>query len=60
MTVRGLLKAFRRLNATGEFQLFGSDGWSDRYDVVEVKIHFFFENYYQFYKIIIDKHLSFV
>lgn len=35
MTVRGILKAFRRLNATGDFQLFGSDGWSDRYDVVE-------------------------
>ncbi|XP_015794170.2 metabotropic glutamate receptor 1-like, partial [Tetranychus urticae] len=35
MTVRGILKAIRRLNATGEFLLVGSDGWSDRYDVVE-------------------------
>ncbi|XP_054722394.1 metabotropic glutamate receptor 5-like [Uloborus diversus] len=35
MTVRGLLKAIRRLNATGEFLLIGSDGWSDRPDVTE-------------------------
>lgn len=35
MTVRGILKSFRRLNVTGDFTLFGSDGWSDRYDVVE-------------------------
>lgn len=35
MTVRGILKALRRANATGDFTLFGSDGWSDRYDVVE-------------------------
>ncbi|GIY57906.1 metabotropic glutamate receptor 1 [Caerostris darwini] len=35
MTVRGLLKAVRRLNATGEFLLIGSDGWSDRNDVTE-------------------------
>ncbi|KAG8194669.1 hypothetical protein JTE90_003139 [Oedothorax gibbosus] len=35
MTVRGLLKATRRLNATAEFLLIGSDGWSDRNDVTE-------------------------
>ncbi|RWS01055.1 metabotropic glutamate receptor 1-like protein 2, partial [Dinothrombium tinctorium] len=35
MTVRGLLKAIRRLNVTGELLLVGSDGWADRPDVVE-------------------------
>lgn len=35
MTVRGLLKSMRRLNVAGELLLIGSDGWSDRYDVIE-------------------------
>ncbi|RWS26412.1 metabotropic glutamate receptor 1-like protein 2 [Leptotrombidium deliense] len=35
MTVRNILKAIRRWNATGELLLVGSDGWSDRPDVVE-------------------------
>eukprot|EP00062_Callorhinchus_milii_P001951 gi/632937633/ref/XP_007900488.1/ PREDICTED: metabotropic glutamate receptor 5 [Callorhinchus milii] len=35
MTVRGLLMSMRRLSSTGEFQLVGSDGWADRYDVTE-------------------------
>uniref|UniRef100_A0A665WI45 Metabotropic glutamate receptor 1 n=1 Tax=Echeneis naucrates TaxID=173247 RepID=A0A665WI45_ECHNA len=35
MTVRGLLMAMRRLGVFGEFLLIGSDGWADRYEVVE-------------------------
>ncbi|KAF7230563.1 metabotropic glutamate receptor 1 isoform X2 [Nothobranchius furzeri] len=35
MTVRGLLMAMRRLGVYGEFLLVGSDGWADRYEVVE-------------------------
>ncbi|XP_031437868.2 metabotropic glutamate receptor 1 isoform X2 [Clupea harengus] len=35
MTVRGLLMAMRRLGVAGEFLLIGSDGWADRYEVVE-------------------------
>uniref|UniRef100_A0A7N8YAJ8 Metabotropic glutamate receptor 1 n=1 Tax=Mastacembelus armatus TaxID=205130 RepID=A0A7N8YAJ8_9TELE len=35
MTVRGLLMAMRRLGVFGEFLLVGSDGWADRYEVVE-------------------------
>uniref|UniRef100_A0A1A8FBB6 Metabotropic glutamate receptor 1 n=2 Tax=Nothobranchius korthausae TaxID=1143690 RepID=A0A1A8FBB6_9TELE len=35
MTVRGLLMAMRRLGVSGEFLLVGSDGWADRYEVVE-------------------------
>uniref|UniRef100_A0A3P9IYF1 Metabotropic glutamate receptor 1 n=1 Tax=Oryzias latipes TaxID=8090 RepID=A0A3P9IYF1_ORYLA len=35
MTVRGLLMAMRRLGVHGEFLLVGSDGWADRYEVVE-------------------------
>uniref|UniRef100_A0A672HDS8 Metabotropic glutamate receptor 1 n=1 Tax=Salarias fasciatus TaxID=181472 RepID=A0A672HDS8_SALFA len=35
MTVRGLLMAMRRLEVHGEFLLVGSDGWADRYEVVE-------------------------
>ncbi|XP_041831747.1 metabotropic glutamate receptor 1 isoform X2 [Melanotaenia boesemani] len=35
MTVRGLLMAMRRLGVYGEFLLIGSDGWADRYEVVE-------------------------
>ncbi|XP_070843176.1 metabotropic glutamate receptor 1 isoform X1 [Chaetodon trifascialis] len=35
MTVRGLLMAMRRLEVFGEFLLIGSDGWADRYEVVE-------------------------
>ncbi|XP_069557913.1 metabotropic glutamate receptor 1 isoform X1 [Brachyistius frenatus] len=35
MTVRGLLMAMRRLGVNGEFLLVGSDGWADRYEVVE-------------------------
>jgi hypothetical protein len=41
LTVRGLLKAMRRYkqetgrDAAGELILIGSDGWSDRYDVIE-------------------------
>ncbi|XP_038160133.1 metabotropic glutamate receptor 1 isoform X1 [Cyprinodon tularosa] len=35
MTVRGLLMAMRRLRVYGEFLLIGSDGWADRYEVVE-------------------------
>ncbi|XP_076129316.1 metabotropic glutamate receptor 1-like [Alosa pseudoharengus] len=35
MTVRGLLMAMRRLGVVGEFLLIGSDGWADRYEVVE-------------------------
>ncbi|KAM9840591.1 metabotropic glutamate receptor 1 [Aulostomus maculatus] len=35
MTVRGLLTAMRRLGVFGEFLLIGSDGWADRYEVVE-------------------------
>ncbi|KAI1298763.1 Metabotropic glutamate receptor 5 [Halotydeus destructor] len=35
VTVRNLLKSMRRLNAAGDLLLIGSDGWADRYDVVE-------------------------
>ncbi|KAM4522389.1 metabotropic glutamate receptor 1 isoform 2-T2 [Odontesthes bonariensis] len=35
MTVRGLLMAMRRLGVYGELLLVGSDGWADRYEVVE-------------------------
>lgn len=35
MTVRSLLMAMRRLGVFGEFLLIGSDGWADRYEVVE-------------------------
>uniref|UniRef100_A0A3Q3IHY9 Metabotropic glutamate receptor 1 n=2 Tax=Monopterus albus TaxID=43700 RepID=A0A3Q3IHY9_MONAL len=35
MTVRALLMAMRRLGVFGEFLLVGSDGWADRYEVVE-------------------------
>ncbi|XP_075869640.1 metabotropic glutamate receptor 1-like isoform X2 [Nelusetta ayraudi] len=35
MTVRGLLMAMRRLGVHSEFLLIGSDGWADRYEVVE-------------------------
>ncbi|KAM4529529.1 metabotropic glutamate receptor 1 isoform 2-T3 [Fundulus diaphanus] len=35
MTVRSLLMAMRRLGVNGEFLLVGSDGWADRYEVVE-------------------------
>ncbi|XP_047244718.1 metabotropic glutamate receptor 1 isoform X2 [Girardinichthys multiradiatus] len=35
MTVRSLLMAMRRLGVHGEFLLVGSDGWADRYEVVE-------------------------
>uniref|UniRef100_A0A3B4V0M9 Metabotropic glutamate receptor 1 n=1 Tax=Seriola dumerili TaxID=41447 RepID=A0A3B4V0M9_SERDU len=35
MTVRGLLTAMRRLGVFGEFLVIGSDGWADRYEVVE-------------------------
>ncbi|KAM7367864.1 hypothetical protein PAMP_014133 [Pampus punctatissimus] len=35
MTVRGLLMAMRRLGVFGEFLIIGSDGWADRYEVVE-------------------------
>ncbi|XP_028996146.1 metabotropic glutamate receptor 1 isoform X2 [Betta splendens] len=35
MTVRGLLMAMRRLGVFGDFLLVGSDGWADRYEVVE-------------------------
>ena len=41
LTVRGLLRAMRRYkqetgnDAAGELILIGSDGWSDRYDVIE-------------------------
>lgn len=35
MTVRGLLMAMRRLGVFAEFLLIGSDGWADRYEVVE-------------------------
>ncbi|CAK6961913.1 metabotropic glutamate receptor 1 [Scomber scombrus] len=35
MTVRGLLMAMRRLEVFGEFLIIGSDGWADRYEVVE-------------------------
>ncbi|KAF7270842.1 hypothetical protein GWI33_016204 [Rhynchophorus ferrugineus] len=34
-TIRGLLKATRRLNMTNEFLFIGSDGWADRGDVTE-------------------------
>ncbi|XP_044259087.1 metabotropic glutamate receptor 5-like [Tribolium madens] len=33
LTVRGLLKATRRLNMTNHFLFIGSDGWADRGDV---------------------------
>ncbi|XP_069002437.1 glutamate receptor, metabotropic 5a [Embiotoca jacksoni] len=35
MTVRGILMAMRRQGLVGEFLLFGSDGWADRYDVTD-------------------------
>ncbi|XP_038674095.1 metabotropic glutamate receptor 5b [Scyliorhinus canicula] len=35
MTIRGLLMSMRRLGSMGEFQLIGSDGWADRYDVTD-------------------------
>ncbi|XP_067890079.1 metabotropic glutamate receptor 5b isoform X2 [Heterodontus francisci] len=35
MTIRGLLMSMRRLESMGEFQLIGSDGWADRYDVTD-------------------------
>ncbi|XP_065079892.1 metabotropic glutamate receptor 1-like [Ochlerotatus camptorhynchus] len=35
MTVRGLLKAMKKLNMTDRFLLIGSDGWADRPDVVQ-------------------------
>ncbi|XP_008395957.1 metabotropic glutamate receptor 1 isoform X2 [Poecilia reticulata] len=35
MTVRNLLMAMRRQRVRGEFLLVGSDGWADRYEVVE-------------------------
>nr|XP_032832666.1 metabotropic glutamate receptor 5-like [Petromyzon marinus] len=35
MTVRGLLIAMRHLGAVGEFLLIGSDGWADRYEVID-------------------------
>ncbi|XP_059820578.1 metabotropic glutamate receptor 5b [Hypanus sabinus] len=35
MTIRGLLISMRRLGSVGEFQLIGSDGWADRYDVID-------------------------
>ncbi|XP_077291377.1 metabotropic glutamate receptor 5-like isoform X2 [Arctopsyche grandis] len=35
MTIRGLLKAERRLNVTDKLLIIGSDGWADRSDVVE-------------------------
>ncbi|XP_067125897.1 metabotropic glutamate receptor 1-like isoform X1 [Centruroides vittatus] len=34
MTVKGILRAAKRLNASGQFLFIGSDGWSDRGDVV--------------------------
>ncbi|CRL04842.1 CLUMA_CG017895, isoform A [Clunio marinus] len=34
MTVRGILKAIKRLNLTNRFLIIGSDGWADRQDVV--------------------------
>ncbi|XP_014325582.1 metabotropic glutamate receptor 1 isoform X1 [Xiphophorus maculatus] len=35
MTVRNLLMAMKRQRVRGEFLLVGSDGWADRYEVVE-------------------------
>ncbi|XP_063225236.1 metabotropic glutamate receptor 1-like isoform X2 [Bacillus rossius redtenbacheri] len=35
MTVRGLLRAARRLGLTGRFLFLGSDGWADRADVTD-------------------------
>ncbi|XP_067842429.1 metabotropic glutamate receptor 5b [Heptranchias perlo] len=35
LTIRGLLMSMRRLGSVGEFQLIGSDGWADRYDVTD-------------------------
>uniref|UniRef100_A0A8C4NNS6 Glutamate receptor, metabotropic 5b n=1 Tax=Eptatretus burgeri TaxID=7764 RepID=A0A8C4NNS6_EPTBU len=35
MTVRRLLMAMRRQKLTGKFLLVGSDGWADRYEVIE-------------------------
>ncbi|XP_070568878.1 metabotropic glutamate receptor 1-like [Ptychodera flava] len=33
-TVRGLLAASQRLNASGQFVFIGSDGWADRHEVI--------------------------
>ncbi|KAL1491781.1 hypothetical protein ABEB36_012327 [Hypothenemus hampei] len=35
LTIRGLLKATKRLNLTNYFLFIGSDGWADRHDVTE-------------------------
>ncbi|KAG8194668.1 hypothetical protein JTE90_003138 [Oedothorax gibbosus] len=67
VTVRGLLKAMGRLNATAEFLLIGSDGWSDRHDVtdkyekealggISIKIHSTYDHSFDPYYFSLNPH----